>query len=185
MAFLCNENKFFWVKNLPSTEQISPGFYIPQSIHRKIKKSFVPFGSNVQKEAKIKIDDIPLNHSKNIYLFNMNDNKKIPFNKNNKQNLDRNLNILTRLKTQDDIPGEEVKKNYLIIDNFNKINKEEKSIKINKNKKKMKTHPKIVIDANFFEKEKKPRKKKNNLNCMIYSINDKKYKKERSVNEID
>ena len=49
----------------------------------------------------------------------------------------------------------------------------------------MKTHPKIVIDANFFEKEKKPKKKKNNFNCMIYSINDKKYKKERSVNEID
>ena len=49
MAFLCNEDKFFWVKNLPSTEQISPGFYIPQSIHRKIKRNYAPFGSNVKK----------------------------------------------------------------------------------------------------------------------------------------
>ena len=58
MAFLCKEDKFFWVKNLPSTEQISPGFYIPQSIHRKIKKSYVPFGSNVQKDSKQKYDYI-------------------------------------------------------------------------------------------------------------------------------
>ena len=70
MAFLSKEDKFFWVKNLPSTEYICPGFYIPQSIHRKIKKSFAPFGSNVQRAAKEVFDYIPLNHSNNIFLFN-------------------------------------------------------------------------------------------------------------------
>ena len=66
MAFLCNEEKFFWTKNLPSTEHISPGFYIPQTIHRKMKKSFAPFGSSVEKKSKTKMNEIPLNHSKNI-----------------------------------------------------------------------------------------------------------------------
>ena len=69
MAFLSNEEKFFWAKNLPSTEYISPGFYIPQTIHRKMKNSFVPFGSGVEKRAKEKISKIPLNHSKNINLI--------------------------------------------------------------------------------------------------------------------
>ena len=50
MAFLSNEEKFFWAKSLPSTEYISPGFYIPQTICRKIKKSFVLFGSVAEKK---------------------------------------------------------------------------------------------------------------------------------------
>ena len=70
MAFLSKQEKFFWAKNLPSTEYISPGFYIPQTIFRKIKKSFVPFGSGVEKRSKEKLSKIPLNHSKNIYIFN-------------------------------------------------------------------------------------------------------------------
>jgi hypothetical protein len=107
MAFLCKEEKFFWTKNLPSTEQISPGFYIPQSIHRRIKKCYVPFGSNVQKDIKQKFDDIPLNHSKNIYLFNSNNKNLFNFNNIKK---DRNTKLLKKLKTQDDIPKEEVKK---------------------------------------------------------------------------
>jgi hypothetical protein len=69
MAFLSNEEKFFWAKNLPSTECISPGFYIPQTIHRKMKNSFVPFGSGVDKSTKVEFNNIPLNHSKNIYFL--------------------------------------------------------------------------------------------------------------------
>ena len=70
MAFLSNEQKFFWAKNLPSTEHISPGFYIPQTIRRNMKKNFVPFGSNVEKKPKVEFSNVPLNHSNNIYLIN-------------------------------------------------------------------------------------------------------------------
>jgi len=183
MAFLCKEDKFFWVKNLPSTEQISPGFYIPQSIHRKIKKSYVPFGSNVQKDSKQKYDYIPLYHSNNIYLFNSKNNKKkgLITNKNEQQNLNRNINQFKVLKTQDDIPKEEVKKNLLVIDNFNKG----KDI----NNKKIKKHPKIIIDANFKENAKKI--KQDNLKCIISSkkfknnLKGKYYKKELSVANIE
>ena len=72
MAFLCNEAKFFKTKNLPSTEQIGPGYYISQSVKRNIKKSYKPFGSGVSKNIKPNIDNIPLNHSKNIYCPNLN-----------------------------------------------------------------------------------------------------------------
>ena len=163
MAFLCKEEKFFWTKNLPSTEQISPGFYIPQSIHRRIKKCYVPFGSNVQKDIKQKFDDIPLNHSKNIYLFNSNNKNLFNFNNIKK---DRNTKLLKKLKTQDDIPKEEVKKNYLIVDNYNQKN--------NINKKKVKNHPKIIIDADFSKKSKQGHKisyhnSQKNINCVITS----------------
>ena len=177
MAFLCNENKFFWAKNLPSTEQISPGFYIPQSIHRKIKKSYVPFGSKVEKDIKPKFDYIPLNHSNNIYLFNSSNNKK---RNNNNTYSSKNIN------NQDDIPKEEVKKNYLVVDSYNK----------EKNIKKVKKNPKILIDASFAEKNKMARSNKhynssNNFNCIITSkeninkSNNKKYIKESSLNEIN
>ena len=160
MAFLCNEDKFFWVQHLPSTEQISPGYYIPQSIHRKTKKSYVPFGSNVQKDSKQKYDYIPLCHSNNIYLFNSNNINRNGFKKNKKKHKSciGNDNIIKVLKTQDDIPKEEVKKNLLVIDSFNK----EKKMK----NKKIKKHPKIIIDANYndFVKKNKPN---NKINCII------------------
>ena len=166
MAFLCNEDKFFWVKNLPSTEQISPGFYIPQSIHRKIKRNYAPFGSNVKKDSKSKFDYIPLNHSNNIYIFNFNNKTK---NRNNKNNLFKNINILKQLKTKDDIPGEEVKKNYLVVNNYNMTNITEK--------KKIKRNQKILIDANLNNKTKNNKKDKNKFNCMIMSKeNDTNYK---------
>ena len=166
MAFLCNEDKFFWVKNLPSTEQISPGFYIPQSIHRKIKRNYAPFGSNVKKDSKSKFDYIPLNHSNNIYIFNFNNKTK---NRNNKNNLFKNINILKQLKTKDDIPGEEVKKNYLVVNNYNMTNITEK--------KKIKRNQKILIDANLNNKTKNNKKYKNKFNCMIMSKeNDTNYK---------
>ena len=167
MAFLYNEEKFFWVKNLPSTEQISPGFYIPQSIHRKIKKSYVPFGSKVEKDLKPKFDYIPLNHSKNIYLFNNNNNNNQLFNNiKNKNNYNNYSNIIRNIKNQDDIPDEEVKKNYLMISNCNKA-------KIN-NYNRKKKHTKILIDATFDSKKKivKPNKHYNsssNFNCIIIS----------------
>ena len=166
MAFLCKEDKFFWVKNLPSTEQISPGFYIPQSIHRKIKRNYAPFGSNVKKDSKSKFDYIPLNHSNNIYIFNFNNKTK---NRNNKNNLFKNINILKQLKTKDDIPGEEVKKNYLVVNNYNMTNITEK--------KKIKRNQKILIDANLNNKTKNNKKDKNKFNCMIMSKeNDTNYK---------
>ena len=185
MAFLCNEDKFFWVKNLPSTEQISPGYYIPQSIQRKVKRSYFPFGSNVQKETKKKYDYIPLNHSKNIYLFNFEKNKNKTNNNQNSQDMKGNLNTIKTLKIQDDIPGEEVKKNYLIINNYKKEN--------NANKKKIKKHPKIIIDSKNSEKLKNGQNAQfnNNFNCMICcndiknNMNNKKYKKEKSLKEID
>ena len=40
-----------------------------------MKKSFAPFGSSVEKKSKTKMNEIPLNHSKNIYLFNYEKNK--------------------------------------------------------------------------------------------------------------
>ena len=179
MAFLCNEDKFFWVKNLPSTEEISPGYYIPQSIHRKTKKSYVPFGSNVQKESKQKYDYIPLYHSNNIYFFNSNNkNKKglIYGNKKKYKSFVEKEKLFKVLKTKDDIPKEEVKKNLLVVDSFNK----EKNIK----NQKIKKHPKIVIDANFndFVKKYKP----NNINCIISSKEPNKlYKNQLSLNDLD
>ena len=182
MAFLCNEDRFFWAKNLPSTEQISPGFYIQQTIHRKIRKNYAPFGSNVKKDSKPKIDYIPLNHSKNIYLFNFNNNNKTN-NKHEKQYLNRNINIniLKQIKTQDDIPGEDVKKNYLVINNYTKKNK--------KNTKKK--NPKILIDADLNNKTKNTKNDVNALNYMIMSnefkdiINKKKLNKVKSIKDID
>ena len=178
MAFLCKEAKFFWAKNLPSTEQICPGFYIPQSIHRKIKKSFVPFGSNVQKDIKQKFDDIPLNHSKNINLFQSNNKYLLNFNTQKY----RNTKVLKRLKTQDDIPKEEVKKNYLIVDNYTRKN--------NENKMKVKKHPKIIIDADYSQKMKQMRKMNHpnstsNINCMIISKDYQNNLNKKSLKELE
>ena len=112
MAFLSNEEKFFWAKNLPSTEYISPGFYIPQTICRKIKKSFVPFGSGVDKKQKDKLSDIPLNHSKNIYLFNSgkfifsNDKKR------KKNNNKKKIRIINKIEDKKEL------KDNIIIRNF-------------------------------------------------------------------
>ena len=95
--------------------------------------------------------------------------------------MNRNINQFKVLKTQDDIPKEEVKKNLLVIDNFNKG----KDI----NNKKIKKHPKIIIDANFKENAKKI--KQDNLKCIISSkkfknnLKGKYYKKELSVANIE
>ena len=123
MAFLSKEEKFFWAKNLPSTEYISPGFYIPQTISRKIKKSFVPFGSGVEKRAKEKISKIPLNHSKNIYFFNSGKFKFFNDKNWNKNNNKKKIRIIN--KTED---KKELKDNIVITNFKNKIKKKNKKI---------------------------------------------------------
>ena len=130
MAFLCNEPKFFWPKNLPSTEQISPGFYIPQTIHRKLKKNFVPFGSSVDKKLKVELNNIPLNHSKNIYLFNADKYRYLYKNYNRKNN---KIKIKISKANENE---KELQKN-LIIENLTN-NKKAKKIKNN--------FPKIIIE---------------------------------------
>ena len=128
MAFLYNEDKYFRANNLPSTQKISPGFYIPQSINRKIKKNYAPFGSSSEKISKLKSDYIPLNHSNNIYLFNSN-NKFLAKKKYNQ--LYDNKNELKKIKTKEDM-SEELKKNIL-----------------SNNNSKTKTNSKFIIDANY------------------------------------
>ena len=123
MAFLSKEEKFFWAKNLPSTEYISPGFYIPQTISRKIKKSFVPFGSGVEKRAKEKISKIPLNHSKNIYFFNSGKFKFFNDKNWNKNNNKKKIRIIN--KTED---KKELKDNIVITNFKNKIKKKNQKI---------------------------------------------------------
>ena len=123
MAFLSKQEKFFWAKNLPSTEYISPGFYIPQTISRKIKKSFVPFGSGVEKRAKEKISKIPLNHSKNIYFFNSGKFKFFNDKNWNKNNNKKKIRIIN--KTED---KKELKDNIVITNFKNKIKKKNKKI---------------------------------------------------------
>ena len=130
MAFLCNEPKFFWPKNLPSTEQISPGFYIPQTIHRKLKKNFVPFGSSVDKKLKVELNNIPLNHSKNIYLFNA-DKYRYLYKTYNRKNNKIKIKISKANENE-----KELQKN-LIIENLTN-NKKAKNIKNN--------FPKIIIE---------------------------------------
>ena len=49
MAFLSNEEKFFFPHKIPSTELIGPGQYIMQTENRKIRQNIAPFGSNVEK----------------------------------------------------------------------------------------------------------------------------------------
>ena len=49
MAFLSNEEKFFFPHKIPSTELIGPGQYIMQTENRKIRQNLAPFGSNVEK----------------------------------------------------------------------------------------------------------------------------------------
>lgn len=115
MAFLCNEEKFFKTKNLPSTEQIGPGYYISQSVKRNIKKSYKPFGSGVCKNIKPNICNIPLNHSKNIYLFNPNDKLKF---RNTANNFFRYK--ITDLREKDDIPKEDVNKDFIIVSKSSK-----------------------------------------------------------------
>lgn len=132
MAFLCNEEKFFWTKNLPSTEHISPGFYIPQTIHRKMKKSFAPFGSSVEKKTKTKMNEIPLNHSKNIYLFNYEKNKFSVGKNLKKKNNKKKIRIIKYPENEKDL------KDNLIIRNLNKM-------KITRNDKGI--YPKIIIDS--------------------------------------
>ena len=131
MAFLSNEEKFFWAKSLPSTENISPGFYIPQTICRKIKKSFVPFGSGEEKKKKEIISKIPLNHSKNIYLFNMNKYRFFYDKTGKKNNNKKKIRIVNKIEDKKDL------KDNIIIQNFNEKNK-------NKNKK---LFPKLHIDS--------------------------------------
>ena len=131
MAFLSNEEKFFWAKSLPSTEYISPGFYIPQTICRKIKKSFVPFGSGAEKKGKEIISKIPLNHSKNIYLFNMNKYRFFYDKTGKKNNNKKKIRIVNKIEDKKEL------KDNIIIQNFNEKNK-------NKNKK---LFPKLHIDS--------------------------------------
>jgi len=123
MAFLSKEDKFFWVKNLPSTEYICPGFYIPQSIHRKIKKSFAPFGSNVQRGTKEVFDYIPLNHSNNIFLFNTKQ-KFLPRKTNTQQS--NNQNEQLKSKPKKEIYEEKTKEN----NNFKSKGKNKKITKL-------------------------------------------------------
>ena len=128
MAFLSNEEKFFWAKHLPSTEHISPGFYIPQTIHRKMKNCFVPFGSGVEKKTKVKFNNIPLNHSNNIYFFNS-EKKKIFNSKKRNNNKKKKIKITKYPEIEKDL------KNGLIIKNL-------------RNKPKNKEiYPKIVMET--------------------------------------
>ena len=127
MAFLSNEEKFFWAKNLPSTEYISPGFYIPQTIHRKMKNSYVPFGSGVDKKPKIEFNNIPLNHSKNIYFFNF-ENRGFSDSQKNFNN-QKKIRILNNSENKKDL------KDNLIITN------------LRQNKRKKKLYPKITIES--------------------------------------
>jgi hypothetical protein len=108
------------VKNLPSTEYICPGFYIPQSIHRKIKKSFAPFGSNVQRAKKEVFDYIPLNHSNNIFLFNTKQ-KFLPRKTKPQQN--NSQNEQPKSKTKKEINEEKVNNNFKSIGKNKKITK--------------------------------------------------------------
>ena len=133
MAFLSNEQKFFWAKNLPSTEHISPGFYIPQTVHRKMKKNFVPFGSNVEKKTKVEFSNVPLNHSKNIYLLNSGKYKFFQGKKGNKNNNRKKIKIIKYLENEKDL-----KNNCMIIKNLkNNISFVDNKI----------IYPKIAIDS--------------------------------------
>ena len=133
MAFLSNEEKFFWAKHLPSTEQISPGFYIPQTIHRKMKNNFVPFGSSVEKTSKDIFNNIPLNHSKNIYFFNAEKRKMFHSTKSNHNNK-KKVKIIKQPENEKNL-----KDNCLIIKNL----KHNEHSKINKG-----TSPEIITESN-------------------------------------
>ena len=121
MAFLSNEEKFFWAKNLPSTEHISPGFYIPQTIHRKMKNSFVPFGSGVEKKTKVEFNNIPLNHSKNIYFFNSENRRIFNYKKGKKYNNKNKRKFIKNNENEKDL------KNGLIIENLKNMKKTKNS----------------------------------------------------------
>ena len=165
MAFLSNEQKFFWAKNLPSTEHISPGFYIPQTIHRNMKKNFVPFGSNVEKKPKVEFSNVPLNHSNNIYLINSDKYQFFHGKKRNKNNNKKKIRIIKNPENEKDL-----KDNCMIIQHL----KNKTSSNINNNKI---MYPKITIDSynqtsssnindnkeNFEIKTEKSNTKKNNL----------------------
>ena len=128
MAFLSNEEKFFWAKNLPSTEHISPGYYIPQTIHRKMKNSFVPFGSSVEKKTKVKFNNVPLNHSNNIYYFNFEKKRFLNSKKGNKYNNKQKIKKIKYYENGKDL------KDRLIIKNL-------------RNDKKKEIYPKIMIET--------------------------------------
>ena len=152
MAFLCNEEKFFWAKNLPSTEQISPGFYIPQTIHRNMKKNFVPFGSSVEKKSKAQLNNIPLNHSKNIYLINP-DKYRYFKKKNNK----KKIRIIKNPENSKDLQN-----NCLIIENLTNSKKK----KINKS-----DFPKIIVDS-YDNLKLNNNNDKGKFNTELYNTND-------------
>ena len=171
MAFLSNQEKFFWAKNLPSTEHISPGFYIPQTIHRKMKNNFVPFGSSVEKKPKDKFNNIPLNHSKNIYLFVPERRKIFNSTKYNTNNNKKKIRILKNIENKNNL-----KHDCLIIENLrnnnpNKVHKE--------------TSPNIVIES--FENSKINNKEKtitelcnNNKNSMNKTTGENWYSRVRT-----
>ena len=178
MSFLCKQEKFFWAKNLPSTEHISPGFYISQSVKRKLRKNYAPFGSNVQKGTKQEFDYIPLNHSNNIYFFNNNNNNKILIhNKYNQKLKDRNEAKI--LKNIENIFRGEVNKKILMI-NDNKGD--------NLNKGKFKKNLKLIIDSN--NKQNTYYNTINNINCVICTkenkTNDNFYdKNKKKINKLE
>ena len=164
MAFLSNEQKFFWAKNLPSTEQISPGFYIPQTVQRNMKKNFVPFGSGAEKKTKFEFSNVPLNHSNNIYLINSDKYKFFHRKKGNKINNKKQIRIIKHPENEKDL-----KNNCMIIQHLRN-----KTSFNNNNKIK---YPKITIDSynqtsgsnvndnkeNFESKTEQSNSKKNNL----------------------
>ena len=129
MAFLSNEEKFFWAKNLRSTEYISPGFYIHQTIHRKMKNSFVPFGSGVEKKTKVEFNNIPLNHSKNIYFFNSEKRRIFNSKKDKKHNNKKKIKLIKNIENEKDL------KDGLIIENIKNTKKNKESF------------PKLIIES--------------------------------------
>ena len=127
MAFLSNEEKFFFPHKIPSTELIGPGQYIMQTENRKIRQNIAPFGSSVEK-----------------FSSNSQKNNKNSSNLNNKKNSspgpgeyynDIYINKLKNLKNKEKIINNLNKNRQLKNNELNelKITLEKRNKKKNKN----------------------------------------------------
>ena len=150
MAFLSNEEKFFFPHKIPSTELIGPGQYIMQTENRKIRQNLAPFGSNVEK-----LSSYSQKNSKNSNNLN---NKKSSSPGPGEYYNDIYINKLKNLKNKEKIINNLNKNRQLKNEELNelKITLEKQNKKKNKNNEKNK---KINIseekEINNFIKDKK------------------------------
>ena len=111
------KKNFFWKTIYQVLNEYIHNFISIKQFIEKWKK-FCVFGSEIEKKKKVEFNNIPLNHSKNIYFFNS--EKRRIFNSKKKHYNKKKIKLIKKIENEKDL------KERLIIENLKttKINKE-------------------------------------------------------------